>query len=256
MAPQIALNFNFKSKSRKLGKPKSTEFEAVQDALDTYVETSTVTNLLSLTQVLGAWKVAKKHGVATWTESIRVDAVRLLDAWLILESEAQGIFPTSRSVWGADHNCYAYAMSCVAPHGMGRNSWPGKFADIKNQGNFAKGVVDDGAAQGVNIRILRQGGLPTPVPSPLGGGEYLVAMVANNMGYHFMRRNDVTCLWSHKNGAASPVETHFYDAASEQPLAITDAVVGRILAQPALIGCSMTFNSYLSVPIPGITVKG
>jgi hypothetical protein len=256
MAPQIAMNFDFKRDSKKTGKPKSTAFEAVQDALDDYIEASTATNLLALTRALGAWKVAKKNGAATWTSSIRVEAVRELDAWIILESEAIGIFPTSRTNWGGDHNCYAYSMNCLAPQGSGYNSWPGKFAGIATGGNFAQGVVDDGAAQGVTIQILRQAGMPTPVPAPLGGGHYLVAMVANAMGYHFLRRNDATGLWTHKNGSASPVETHFYDNAIEQPVAITDVVIAQILATPALISCSMTFNSYLSVPVPGITVKG
>lgn len=256
MAPQIALTFDFRKDSKRSGKPKSTAFEAVEDALDTYIEASTVENLRALTKALGDWKVAKKRGAATWSSSVRADTVRLLSDWLILESEATGIFPTSRTAWGANHNCYAYSMNCLAPHGMGMNSWPGKFANIKNEGDFSKGVVDDGAAQGVTVRIVRKGGQPSPVPKPSSGGEYLVAMVSNKMGYHFMRRNDSTGLWSHKNGAASTVETCFYDIDIEQPIAITDTVADRILKNPALIGCSMSFDSYLSVPLPGITVKG
>ncbi|MCI0639051.1 MAG: hypothetical protein L0Y72_20640 [Gemmataceae bacterium] len=266
MAPRVALDFDLRKDSKKSRKPKSTAFEAVEDALDEYVQISTVKNLLALTHVLGVWKTGKQKVIVkqqgekpkyeNWTDTNRSAAVRKLSDWLILESEARGIFPTSRTGWSGDHNCYAYTMNCLTPDGNGCNSWPGKYADNPSAGNWVQGVVDDGAAQGVTIQIERQGGLPTPVPAPAGGGRFLAALVSSNKGFHFMRRNDATGLWTHKNGAGSKVETYFYDSAIDEPLAITDKVVARILAQPTLIGCSMTFEAFLRVPLPGIKVKG
>jgi hypothetical protein len=68
-------------------------------------------------------------------------------------------------IWNTNHNCYAYAMKCQRPHGYGCNARPGKFAGQPvGTGNFAAGVVNDGAAQSVGIEIVRFEGFPVPVP--------------------------------------------------------------------------------------------
>lgn len=259
MAPVTPLPFkvSFAADSVHDKTTQSKEFQGVNRALEKYVLHSTRTHLLELTRALGVWKLKKrnpKKGV-NWTDSVRADEVRKLSAWLIAESQAIGVFPTSRSLWGGTHNCYAYAMKCKMPDGLGQNSWTGKFADIKNNGDFPKGVVDDGAAQGKVITVLPQR-VPDPVPPRQTDGTYLVAMVSNGMGYHFMRRRESTGLWTHKNGASSAVETYFDDVDVEQPVAITDEIVSKILNKPALIGCSMTFCRYFKVPGAGIQVKG
>ena len=275
MPPRTPLPFTFNlrvSSFRIFASGKSTEFVAVEDALDTYVRNSTRENLLSLTVKLGAWKVTKKHGTDNWTDSTRADTIRKLDRWLIAESTAIGIFPKSRPIWSGNHNCYAYAMRCVNPENVGSSSRPGRYwnahvpPDRKWEGDagaeslrFVEGVRLDGQAQGREIGVLRSGLRcdPAPVPAPSGGDQYLVAMVAHPMGYHFMRRNDSTGLWSHKNGATSAVETYFYDWGSEQPLALTDRVVADLLANPERMSCSgMVFTAYFRVPAAGITVRG
>lgn len=259
MPTRIPLPFTtgFSAESVNGKKTKSAAFQAVEAALDTYSRSSTRENLLKLTKCLGDWKLGKvNRGKNTnWSNTVRAAAVGKLSAWLVEESKAIGLFPTSRSLWGANHNCYAYSMKCKFPQGMGQNSWAGKFANFKNDGDFPLGVVADGKAQGKAIVVLEQQ-LPGPVPPRLTDGNYLVAMVSNSMGYHFMRRRESTGLWSHKNGASSEVETYFYDMDLEQPLAITDDVVAKILADPKLIGCSMRFTRYFKVPGSGIQVKG
>ncbi len=256
MPPIIPLNFNFQEDSKRFLKPKSNTFVAVQAALDTYVQTSTAANLLALTAALGTWKRTKQHGQQNWTGSIRATQVQQLDAWLIAESHAQGIFPAPEPGWNGGHNCYAYAMKCLAPLGLGHNSWPGRLAGIATGGNFAQGVVNDATHQHLNAQIVRAGGVPAPVPHGVGGGGYLAAVVANNVGFHFMRRNEMTGLWTHKNGAFENESTYFYDRTLEQPVAITDQVVATILANPQLIGCAMTFHAYISVPNAGLQVRG
>jgi hypothetical protein len=119
---------------------------------------------------------------------------------------------------------------------------------------FADGVVLDARKDEKDVEIIRN---PAHnVPAPFKDDTYLAAMVANANGYHFLRRRESTGLWTHKNGAASPVETHFYDALLEKPVAITDAAVSRILEDPRLIECSMTFECFFKVPKSGVQVEG
>lgn len=257
MATRIPLPFrpSFGSESGRSGKSKSRLFSAIEDALSDYERHNTRSRLLSLTDASAAWK-RSKGARGAWTSSVRAAAVKKLDGWLIRESEAIGVFPTSRNLWGAAHNCYAYSMLCTNPRGLGQNSRPGRYAGhaANRQEEFIQGVIADAARDRKTVVHL-----PNPatrVPALVGGGCYLVAMVANQFGYHFMRRRESTGLWTHKNGAISAVETYFYDASLEKPVAITDAVVSKLLRQPQLIECSMSFHCFLQVPKTGVQVAG
>lgn len=259
MPPVIPLPFatSFEAESINGKTSKTGAFQKVETALQTYVRASSTDHLLALTRALGAWKLDKVNDrkQKNWTDSVRAGAVRKLSDWLIDESQAIGLFPTSRSIWNSKHNCYAYAMKCQSPKGLGQISWTGKLSGKKIGINFAQGVVEDGLAQDLNVVVLPNK-LPQPMPPRQNDGSYLVAMVSNGNGFHFLRRRESTGLWTHKNGGASPVDTYFYDQSIEQPLALTDEVVARILENPKLIGCSMTFDSYLRVPAKGMLVQG
>ncbi len=241
-------------------KTKSKAFLDVEKALEQYQASPGRHRLQALIDTLATWKLAKSDPKqrSAWRTSVRADAVALLDAWIIDEGKACGLFPLSRPLWGGKHNCYAYAMKCQDPQGDNPfNAWPGRMADRKEamDGKFWLGVVDDAAAQRKQIlRLPAQ--LPHPVPPRQPGGTYLAALLGNAYGFHFMRRRESTGLWSHKNAGHGGVETHFYDELAEKPVPITDEVAGRILADPLLIGCNMTFLAYLQVPAGGIGVKG
>lgn len=79
---------------------------------------------------------------------------------------------------------------------------------------------------------------PRPCPPALGGADYLVALVGFPAGYHFMRRDEQTQRWSHKNGSAADVATIAYDIPKARYLVIDNSV------------------AYLSVPVGGIPVAG
>jgi hypothetical protein len=160
-------------------------------------------------------------------------------------------------LWNSNHNCYAYAMKCQSPRGLGCNARPGKFAGKPvGKGNFAAGVVSDGAAQDVHIEIVRFEGVPTPVPPLFTDGAYLVALLANNVGYHFLRRNEASGLWFHKNGASDSSRSWFVDFDTQEVRQLTNGLVGNLLQRPALLGCAMHFQAYLKVPHRGIQVAG
>ncbi|WP_320041718.1 hypothetical protein [uncultured Desulfobacter sp.] len=262
--PRHPLNFDFKSDSRRAFKQKSKIFKNVQDALDKYVDRSTMENLQNLIDKLGVWKRSKVDGTNNWKNSIRYKQVNLLSEWIVKEATGP-IFPVSRDVWEKNTqlvNCYAYAMNCMLPVVQGNNSWPGRFAGEPAKTparigyDFADGVIADAKKQGKKVIALRRGGQPGPVPIVCPDGKYLVAMVSTPYGYHFLRRNESTGLWSHKNGAWNEVETYFYDRELEQPMPITNDVVLKLLKNPRLMECDMSFDSYLAVPPEGLMVTG
>lgn len=160
-------------------------------------------------------------------------------------------------IWNTNHNCYAYAMKCQVPHGNGWNARPGKLAGQPvATGNFATGVVNDGAVQNIHIEIIRFEGSPIPVPPRFTDGTYLVALLANSYGYHFLRRNEASGLWFHKNGASSPAESWFVDFNTLKTHQLTDELMGILLQQPEQFGCAMRFQAYLKIPDKGIRVAG
>lgn len=91
-------------------------------------------------------------------------------------------------------------------------------------------------------------------------------MVANRAGYHFMRRDSTTRLWSHKNGggADNKVETvatklHANKKGLSRHVEITDNVAEQLLlcvnaTYAGFIG--FTFAGYFLVPDAGFTVNG
>ncbi len=74
------------------------------------------------------------------------------------------------------------------------------------------------------------------------------------MGYHFLRREEDTRLWSHKNGSIHDVETFYHnpnDHNVRDP--IDDAGLLKIVTDRGING-SMDFDAFLEVPPGGITV--
>ena len=131
------------------------------------------------------------------------------------------------------------------------------------------GIVADGLADGGKIvQILRGGANPSPLAPPIdqcGGGAYLAAMVSNRVGFHFMRRDSATGLWSHKNGGGnSEVETSGHKAPMGanrlgRDEAINDDVAVQLLlcANAAYYGFhGFAFAGYVLVPHDGIAVAG
>lgn len=239
-------------------KSRGTLLSAIDVALDKYVHNNSKVQLLKLTDALAAWKRSKGAYSAWQKNSIRSDAVIKLSDWLIKESKAIGIFPTSRPFWGSNHNCYAYAMLCKKPELLGQNSRPGKHAGrtASLQADFVQGVIEDARFDGKDVLIPVNGADKIPAPI-VNDGNYLVAMISSKMGYHFLRRRESTGLWGHKPNGMSDVETYFYDFKEEKPVAMTDALMSKLLTNPLLLGFgNMKFHSFFRVPKSGVQVKG
>ncbi|MDB5247186.1 MAG: hypothetical protein JWQ40_1580 [Segetibacter sp.] len=252
----LPFKISFSKDSERKNKPKSTSFLAIEAALDKYLLINSRPNLLILTDALAGWKRSKGANGA-WKQSIRFAEVDKLSEWLIQESLAIGIFPTSRPLWNNNHNCYAYAMLCYAPIKGGNNARPGKHAGAPKNipDHFAEGIMldyeIDHEKSGRQVKVLDIKS-PTKTLSACSAGHYLAAMITCPTGYHFYRRNESTGLWSHKNASFGPVETYYYDNTKEKPLAITDEVLAEMMQPTGM----WTFKCYLEIPKEGVNVEG
>lgn len=135
-----------------------------------------------------------------------------------------------------------------------------------------EGIQADAGRDGKRVVVLtdldqlRTGVYPSPDPVPVGrvtADTYIAAMVVNATGFHFMRRDSRTRLWSHKNGGrGNPVETCVYklrNGADRFQVPITDEVAAELLKNRRVTYSNFAndfkFAGYLLVPSDGITVE-
>lgn len=258
--PIHPIPFNFAETSAKRFHSKSAAFQRIETALDYYLaQPPSWGNLRVLQRMVLAWRATKEGA------TIRDEAMRQLDQWMAGEIAALRPWPDREPLWDGRHNCYAYAMHCnvtvnddATPRNL-NNARPGKRAGQARQHrgqNFAQGVVDDAVHQGRHAWILRQGGAAAPVPALTHGG-YLVVMTSIPMGYHFMRRNNLTGLWTHKNGSIRDEETTWRDPDNHmQEDAIDDAAMLKIITDPRIVEGNWTFDAYLEIQAGGLIVEG
>lgn len=251
--PIHPLGFDFEKASAKAFHGKSAGFRAIETALQHYLgQPAAWVNLKALQRAIAEWRATKAGA------SIRDPALARLDVWLQQEVAALAPWPAPEPGWDARHNCYAYAMHCKV--GVdGNNARPGRLAGrprATKESDFAQGVIDDARHQGRGAWILRQAAPPAPVPQPLHGG-YLVAMTSMPHGYHFLRRDEATGLWTHKNGSIRPVETSWRDP-DDHLLedAIDDAALLRLVTDSRLMDSLWHFDAYIEVQNGGLTVSG
>ncbi|RFP14752.1 hypothetical protein D0T23_12185 [Duganella sp. BJB475] len=205
-------------------------------------------------------------------------------AWM---NEQQALLlPAIETGWNTMANCYAYAMKCkvfagrvptpgvAAGHKVDSadRRWQQQQQKVRYHYSLLEGVVDDARACGRTVEILSgpaDGEYP-PVSFPpiarAGSTHYLVGMVAKDDGFHFMRRDSSTGLWSHKNGGlGSEVETGAALWPPSKPGRTARYVPIDDNVAQALLGCQsgkyvnfahFRFVGYLLVPSGGITVGG
>lgn len=251
--PIHPIPFDFAETSKKWFHGKSPAFLKIETALNYYLnQPPSWGNLKVLQKTIAAWRATKAG------PTIRDETMQRLDQWLQGEIAGLKPWPDPEPNWGALHNCYAYAMKSQNAVN-GNNARPGRLAgnprNIKTD-NFAQGVVDDALHQHKHAWILRQGVNPLPIP-PLAHGGYLVVMISIPMGYHFMRRNNATGLWTHKNGSIRDEETSWHDPDNYLlEDAIDDAAMIKVITDPRIVDGNWVFDAYLEIQAGGITVQG
>jgi len=246
---------------------RSTELKAIDKAFGEFLLAAGAgkdAKMIALFDAISAWQNSKKNifGTEKWENSKRADAVRALATWVADEVQKRTVEPG----WDNNHNCYAYAMKCQHPGGRGNNSRPGVIAGAPYAGQnvanwktlLTNAVQADAVHGGVVINVLPQT-TASPCPATLGAARYLVAAIGFPAGYHFMRRDEHTMRWSHKNGAPADVANLAFQAYKSRYLPITDNVAVDMVTHPGNWGdttVGMSFVAYLSVPAAGIMVAG
>ena len=250
--PIHAIPFDFEEASKKFAHGKSPAFLRIETALNYYLNNpATWTNLKVLRRTIATWRESKA------APTIRDNAMQRLDAWIQGEIAGLRPWPDAEPLWGPGHNCYAYAMKCTQGLNL-NNARPGRTAgnarNAQDQ-NFAQGVVDDAQHQGRGAWILRQDANAAPVPALLHGG-YLVVMISIPMGYHFMRRNNLTGLWTHKNGGIRPEEMSWQDPDDHMlEDAIDDAAMLKVITDPRIVDGNWRFDAYLEIQNGGLVIS-
>lgn len=272
-------------------KTRSTLLIALDNAIHTYMH-ATPTNKLRALQLLmdafDAWARSKDDAEA----SIRnkrdpkyKDGALLKDFKAWMKAKEDGMMPAAEPGWDGVPNCYAYAMKCRAV--AGQVPTPGAAAGhavqvradlmgIDYHAALFQGIVADAVACNEIVNILSDPDphlntypLPTALPQFTGqadGAHYIAAMVVKADGFHFMRRDSTTHLWSHKNGGgAAEVETSALlltignPSGDTRQLEISDDIAMEMLTCQAgrfMNFPGFRFAGYVLVPNDGITVRG
>lgn len=210
------------------------------------------------------------------------DQMQVFEEWL--KEEQDRLLPTVESGWGNGPNCYAYAMKCPRPAGnamapglVNRKGLPGKRA-IGSQREYVEslfeGIKEDAKADDdktitffpLDIEKSSESLDPCHMPNQVPSGHYLVAMLVRNGGFHFMRQDPNTKLWSHKNGPNGEVEvaaTHLRQGRLGCRKSLIDNNVAiELLRNPSPgvkyvpLANNYIFAGYIFVPNKGIEVSG
>ncbi|ATW32082.1 hypothetical protein [Candidatus Hamiltonella defensa] len=235
---------------------KTRSFIKMQKSIRTFCNEKSTDNYKKMLNRISEWKLSKRDNLSNknWACTTRYNYISKLDNWIIDEGCQLGVYPKKNKGYGENHNCYAYAMKCLKPEGLGLNSTPGLFSGTSKKMGFAEAVIEDGKKQRKDVHLISKN--INDLPKKTNDGTYLVALFANDFGYHFMRRDEPTGLWSHKNGAFSEEEVSFYEIELEKPIPICNNLFLNIARDPSKIGCNMQFSAYLEVPDDGLQVQG
>jgi hypothetical protein len=109
--------------------------------------------------------------------------------------------------WGTNANCYAYAFNCLAPaRGAIGGAVPGGLIGNPANGgpNHAQDCVARALADG-NGAVVQAIGNPTNPPVS-NANTYLVALIAHQTGFHWLRRDTLLDRWSWKDGNTGSVK--------------------------------------------------
>jgi hypothetical protein len=166
--------------------------------------------------------------------------------------------------WGTYANCYAYAANCSKPaRGDQGGAVPGGakgkpaltgLADLKD---YERALIAGAAADG----FVQREGAPAAPPAP-NANHYLVALIANKLGFHWLRRDSVTDRWSWKDGNGQTVKYNIFDVRQKRFVYISNTNLDDLLTVNRgsyfpWAYTNMSFVSFFEAPAPnGVVVAG
>lgn len=163
--------------------------------------------------------------------------------------------------WGVNANCYAYACNDPNPDvgippmqaGPGINSGCPPSCDAEVAGLIAGIIADSGG------RASLLGGDPSNIPTP-PENTYLVALLTNSVGFHFMKRDEVTQRWSWKDANHGTVKLNVMHIPTRQYVYVNNSNLNDMLVMHkndyGWMYAQMNFQAFLSIPNEGIVVAG
>jgi hypothetical protein len=163
--------------------------------------------------------------------------------------------------WGTNANCDAYAANCSAPaRGNLGGAVPGGATGhpvLAGAPNYVQALVAGAVADG----FVQRAGAPAAPPAP-AANHYLVALIASQMGFHWLRRDSVTDRWSWKDGNAQTVKYNILNVGRDLFVYIKNTnqddllTVNRAGYAPWAYS-NMAFVSFFEAPAPnGVVVAG
>jgi len=234
-----------------IAKPKIDLFQEMENVRDVYCRNRTVDGFNKVVDAVSAWKLSQRNDaeMRSWRDTHDSGYINELDAWLVEEGYALGVFAAPKAGYDEIGNSYAYAMRS-RPQNGGNNASPGVFGTGKKSTDFVDGVLQDANRNDIPIRLISPDA--TSFPETTAPGTYLVAMFSNSDACHFMCRDESTGLWRHKPGPNSPAIGFFYDHEREKPVAIDNDIFQKLADNPRMMDLPMDFKAYLEIPDAGL----
>jgi len=162
------------------------------------------------------------------------------------------------SHWSSTANCYAYACDRKNPvNGANGGALPGASAGapVLPGPNYVDRLIAGAVADGLT-RLMGAG----PGNPPAVHAGYLVAMVNNGNGFHWIRHDPTLDRWSWKDGNGGDVNYNIMQVPGMNYVYVKNSMLNELLvtAKNSFFWTyqSMTFTSFFSVPDSGLDVQG
>lgn len=131
-------------------------------------------------------------------------------------------------------NCYAFAVKCSSPEGVGQ-ARPGGAKTAGDLQTYAEALKDGVLSDGGNkVKFIGSYSIQNVPNIPEASADwYLIAMLVNKNGFHFVRRQRKKFsgqpFWKWKEGNKGMEERNAFDVAAKSYIRITDAQLPSLL---------------------------
>ena len=161
--------------------------------------------------------------------------------------------------WGTNANCYAYAVNHPTPLNAVAGAVPGGASGspalLSETGDYPRQLVFAARADGLISAEGSPGSPPDDIP-----GYYLTALIANNAGFHWLRREPSTRFWSWKDGNSGAVRLNVFNVREDRFVYIDDTNLAELLVNGGNFApwfySQMHFVSFFRVPASGVAAAG
>ncbi|OUS30866.1 hypothetical protein A9Q99_04985 [Gammaproteobacteria bacterium 45_16_T64] len=152
-------------------------------------------------------------------------------------------------------NCYGYAAKCAVPNNSSAGTAkPGGVTFGGDLGGYCTalkaGVIADGAGKATYLSDYAVNTITAAnIPSASSANKYLIAMLVQKSGFHFVRRQRKHDMpgdpfWKWKQGNGGKVERNAYNLAATTFERITDAKFPDLIRGKLILADSPGYNGW------------